>query len=117
MAAPQRAFATHNRDTSFETASSNPGLGMTRPILEIVYPASKIAALNELRNSGLNWSILRLPLSTRGGRTSGGGREVQVAPDEDVQPRSPADVACMPANEFLTDLVSLMPIFPGVMVD
>jgi UDP-glucose 4-epimerase len=34
---------------------------MTQPIFKLAYPASKIAAENELRTSGLNWSILRLP--------------------------------------------------------
>ena len=57
---PKRAFATHDRHTSFETASSHPGLEDDATNPELAYPASKIAAENELRNSGLNWSILRL---------------------------------------------------------
>jgi UDP-glucose 4-epimerase len=39
----------------------HPGLEGDSSNPKLPYPASKIAAENELCNSGLNWSILRLP--------------------------------------------------------
>jgi UDP-glucose 4-epimerase len=42
--------------------ASHPGLEDNATNPKLAYPASKVAAENELRNSGLNWSILRLPI-------------------------------------------------------
>ena len=45
----------------YDADASHPGLEDDATNPKVAYPASKIAAENELRNSGLNWSILRLP--------------------------------------------------------
>jgi UDP-glucose 4-epimerase len=59
--APQVRFVMASTGLVYDADASHPGLedDATNPTL--AYPASKIAAENELRNSGLNWSILRLP--------------------------------------------------------
>ena len=44
----------------YDANASHPGLEDDATNPKLAYPASKIAAENELRNSGLNWSILRL---------------------------------------------------------
>jgi UDP-glucose 4-epimerase len=44
----------------YDADASHPGLEDDATNPKLAYPASKIAAENELRNSGLNWSILRL---------------------------------------------------------
>jgi UDP-glucose 4-epimerase len=93
--APQVRFVMASTGLVYDADASHPGIEGDATNPKLAYPASKIAAENELRNSGVNWSILRLPfIYGRWGRTSdggtGGGREVQVAPGEDVQPRSPA---------------------------
>jgi len=42
--------------------ASHPGLEDNATNPKLAYPASNVAAENELRNSGLNWSILRRPI-------------------------------------------------------
>ena len=44
----------------YDQGASRPGLEDDATNPKLAYPASKIAAENELRDSGLNWSILRL---------------------------------------------------------
>jgi UDP-glucose 4-epimerase len=44
----------------YDQGASRPGLEDDATNPKLAYPASKIAAEKELRNSGLNWSILRL---------------------------------------------------------
>ena len=44
----------------YDANASHPGLEDDATNPKLAYPASKIAAENELRNSGLGWSILRL---------------------------------------------------------
>jgi nucleoside-diphosphate-sugar epimerase len=44
----------------YDADASRPGLEEDATNPKLAYPASKIAAENELRKSGLNWSILRL---------------------------------------------------------
>ena len=58
--APQARFVMASIGLVYDADASHPGLedDVTHP--KLAYPASKIAAENELRNSGLNWSILRL---------------------------------------------------------
>ncbi|MBS1661467.1 MAG: NAD(P)-dependent oxidoreductase [Bacteroidetes bacterium] len=64
------AAKTHAPDARFILASTshvynlnNPHPGREDDVVEPqhAYPASKVAAEKELRNSGLNWSILRFP--------------------------------------------------------
>ena len=64
------AVKEHNPDARFIMASTSNvyGSGLSHPGKEDdevtasqAYPASKIAAEKELRNSGLNWSIVRFP--------------------------------------------------------
>ena len=45
----------------YDPDSSHPGREDDAVNPTLAYPASKIEAENELRKSGLNWSILRLP--------------------------------------------------------
>ncbi len=58
--APQARFVMASTTLVYDADASRPSVedDATHPTL--AYPASKIAAENELRNSGLNWSILRL---------------------------------------------------------
>jgi len=58
--APQVRFVMASTGLVYDGDASHPGLedDITHP--KLAYPASKVAAENELRNSGLNWSILRL---------------------------------------------------------
>jgi putative NADH-flavin reductase len=93
--APQGRFVMASTGLVYDADASHPGLEDDATNPKLAYPASKIAAENELRNSGLNWSILRLPFVYGDGdghlaAVPGDGHEVQVAPGEDVQPRSPA---------------------------
>jgi UDP-glucose 4-epimerase len=57
---PQTRFVMASTGLVYDADASHPGLedDVTNP--KLAYPASKIAAESELRNSGLNWSILRL---------------------------------------------------------
>jgi nucleoside-diphosphate-sugar epimerase len=59
--APQVRFIMASTGLVYNADASHPGLEDDATNPELAYPASKIAAENELRNSGLNWSILRLP--------------------------------------------------------
>ena len=58
--APQVRFITASTGLVYDADASHPGLEDDATHPKLAYPASKIAAENELRNSGLNWSILRL---------------------------------------------------------
>jgi len=93
--APQARFVMASTGLVYDQGASRPGLEDDATNPKLAYPASKIAAENELRNSGLNWSILRLGFVYGDGdghlaAVPPDGREVQVAPREDFQPRSPA---------------------------
>src|SRR5580658_5693746 len=58
---PQARFVMASTGLVYDANASHPGLEEDATHPTLAYPASKIAAENELRNSGLNWSILRLP--------------------------------------------------------
>jgi UDP-glucose 4-epimerase len=59
--APQVRFIMASTGLVYDADASHPGLEDDPTHPKLAYPASKIAAENELRSSGLNWSILRLP--------------------------------------------------------
>jgi UDP-glucose 4-epimerase len=59
--APLVRFVMASTGLVYDEDASHPGLEDDATHPKLAYPASKIAAENELRNSGLNWSILRLP--------------------------------------------------------
>jgi UDP-glucose 4-epimerase len=59
--APQVRFVMASTGLVYDADASHPGLEDDATNPRLAYPASKIAAENELRNSGLKWSILRLP--------------------------------------------------------
>ena len=59
--APQARFVMASTSLVYDGDASHPGLEDDATNPKLAYPASKIAAEKELRNSGLNWSILRLP--------------------------------------------------------
>jgi UDP-glucose 4-epimerase len=58
--APEARFIMASTGLVYDADASHPGLEGDAPHPKLAYPASKIAAENALRNSGLNWSILRL---------------------------------------------------------
>jgi UDP-glucose 4-epimerase len=58
--APQARLVMASTGLVYNANASHPGLEEDATNPKLPYPASKIAAENELRNSGLNWSILRL---------------------------------------------------------
>jgi nucleoside-diphosphate-sugar epimerase len=58
--APQARFIMASTGLVYDADASHPGLEDDATNPKLAYPASKIAAENELRSSGLNWSILRL---------------------------------------------------------
>ena len=58
--APQVRFVMASTGLVYDADSSHPGREDDATHPKLAYPASKIAAENELRNSGLRWSILRL---------------------------------------------------------
>ena len=58
--APQARFVMASTGLVYDADASRPGLEGDATHPRLAYPASKIAAESELRNSGLNWSILRL---------------------------------------------------------
>jgi nucleoside-diphosphate-sugar epimerase len=58
--APQARFVMASTGLVYNADASHPGREDDATNPKLAYPASKIAAENELRNSGLNWSILRL---------------------------------------------------------
>jgi UDP-glucose 4-epimerase len=59
--APQVRFIMTSTGLVYDADASRPGLEDDATHPKLAYPASKIAAENELRASRLNWSILRLP--------------------------------------------------------
>ena len=59
--AQQVRFVMASTGLVYDADASHPGREDDATNPKLAYPASKIAAENELRNSGLNWSILRLP--------------------------------------------------------
>jgi nucleoside-diphosphate-sugar epimerase len=58
--APQARFVMASTGLVYDADASHPGLENDATNPKLAYPASKIAAEEELRTSGLNWSILRL---------------------------------------------------------
>ena len=60
--APQVRFVMASTGLVYDADASHPGREDDANNPKLAYPASKVAAENELRNSGLTWSILRLPL-------------------------------------------------------
>jgi UDP-glucose 4-epimerase len=58
--APHARFVMASTGLVYDADASHPGLEDDATHPKLAYPASKIAAENELRSSGLNWSILRL---------------------------------------------------------
>lgn len=59
--APQTRFVMASTSLVYDEDAAHPGKEDDVVHPKLAYPASKIAAENELRASGLNWSILRLP--------------------------------------------------------
>jgi UDP-glucose 4-epimerase len=59
--APDARFMMASTSNVYNPDSSHPGREDDLVTPTLAYPASKIEAEKELRNSGLNWSILRLP--------------------------------------------------------
>lgn len=59
--APDTRFILASTAHVYNTDSTHPGREDDEVNPEHAYPASKVAAENELRGSGLNWSILRFP--------------------------------------------------------
>jgi UDP-glucose 4-epimerase len=59
--APQVRFVMASTGLIYDEHASRPSLEGDPVNPKLAYPASKVAAENELRNSGLNWAILRLP--------------------------------------------------------
>jgi UDP-glucose 4-epimerase len=57
---PEARFIMASTGLVYDADASHPGLEEDATSPKLAYPASKIAAENELRSSGLNWSILRL---------------------------------------------------------
>jgi UDP-glucose 4-epimerase len=58
--APQARFVMASTGLVYDADASQPGLEDDATNPKLAYPASKIAAERELRDSGLNWCILRL---------------------------------------------------------
>jgi UDP-glucose 4-epimerase len=58
--APQARFVMASTGLVYDADASRPGLEDDATNPKLAYPASKVAAENELRDSGLNWIILRL---------------------------------------------------------
>ena len=59
--APEARFVMASTGLVYDEDASHPGLEDDSVHPKLAYPASKVAAENELRNSKLTWSILRLP--------------------------------------------------------
>ena len=59
--APDARFLMASTSNVYNPDTSHPGLENDEVTPTLAYPASKVAAEKELRNSGLNWSVLRLP--------------------------------------------------------
>ena len=58
---PQARFVMASTGLVYDEDASRPGLEDDAVHPTLAYPASKVAAENELRSSGLTWAILRLP--------------------------------------------------------
>lgn len=58
--APEARFILASTGLVYNADAAHPGLEDDPADPKLAYPASKIAAENEVRNSGLTWSILRL---------------------------------------------------------
>lgn len=58
---PQVRFIMASTALVYDEDASRPGMESDEVHPKLAYPASKVAAENELRSSGLTWSILRLP--------------------------------------------------------
>lgn len=59
--APEARFLMASTSNVYSPDISHPGREDDVVTPTLAYPASKIEAENELRNSGLNWSVLRFP--------------------------------------------------------
>lgn len=59
--APQTRFIFAGTSHVYDINNPHPGREDDKVSPQHAYPASKVAAENELRESGLNWSILRFP--------------------------------------------------------
>ena len=59
--APQARFIMASTSLVYSEDATHPGLEDDEVHPKEAYPASKVAAEKELRESGLNWSVLRLP--------------------------------------------------------
>jgi nucleoside-diphosphate-sugar epimerase len=59
--APDARFLMASTSNVYSPDISHPGREDDQVAPTLAYPASKIEAENELRKSGLNWSVLRLP--------------------------------------------------------
>jgi nucleoside-diphosphate-sugar epimerase len=57
---PQARFVMASTGLVYDANATHPGLEEDATHPKLAYPASKIVAENELRGSGLTWSILRL---------------------------------------------------------
>ncbi|HEY5005523.1 MAG TPA: NAD(P)-dependent oxidoreductase [Ktedonobacteraceae bacterium] len=58
--APEARFIMASTSNVYDPDSSHPGREDDPVTPTLAYPASKVEAENELRKSGLNWSVLRL---------------------------------------------------------
>jgi nucleoside-diphosphate-sugar epimerase len=59
--APDARFLMASTSNIYNPDNSHPGREDDQVTPTLAYPASKVEAENEVRRSGLNWSILRLP--------------------------------------------------------
>jgi nucleoside-diphosphate-sugar epimerase len=59
--APDARFVMASTGLVYDEDASRPSIEGDELHPKLAYPASKVAAENELRGSGLTWSILRLP--------------------------------------------------------
>jgi len=59
--APETRFIMASTSHVYNPDSSHPGREADPVNPTLAYPASKVEAENELRKSGLNWTVLRLP--------------------------------------------------------
>ncbi len=64
---PHSRFVMASTGLVYDEDAPHPGIEEDAVHPKRAYPASKVAAENELRSSGLNWSILRLPFVYRDG--------------------------------------------------
>ena len=58
--APEARFVMSSTSLVYSNATTRPGLEEDQVEPTLAYPASKVAAEKELRESGLTWSVLRL---------------------------------------------------------